>query len=104
MNGRSEMDARCSVGTLVVLSVMSLWGCGGGGSTAPLPPNPVPMIAGISPNTAMRGGKAFTLTVSGSTIVAGVEVQWNGSSRTTTFLNGGQGTGEVGADDISAAG
>src|SRR5256885_3670229 len=104
MNGRSEMAARCSVGTLVVLSAMSLWGCGGGGSTAPLPPNPVPMIAGISPNTATRGGKAFTLTVSGSNFVAGVAVQWNGSSRSTTFINGSQVTAQIGADDISVAG
>src|SRR5256885_17161542 len=78
MNGRSEMAARCSVGTLVVLSALSLWGCGGGGSTAPLPPNPVPMIAGISPNTATRGGKAFTLTVSGSNFVAGGGGKWEG--------------------------
>ena len=53
---RSEMPARCSAGTLVGLSAMSLWGCGGGsgGSSAPLT-NPVPMIAAISPNAATRG-------------------------------------------------
>jgi hypothetical protein len=98
------MAPRCSAGTLVVLSAMSLWGCGGGGSTAPLPPNPVPMIAAISPNTAARGGPAFTLTVSGSNFVSGVAVQWNGSSRSTTFVNGGQVTAQIGADDISVAG
>ena len=98
------MSARRSAGTLVVLSAMSLFGCGGGGSTAPRPSNPVPMIAAISPNTAVRGGAAFTLTVSGSNFVSGVAVQWNGSSRSTTFVNGGQVTAQIGADDISVAG
>jgi hypothetical protein len=83
---------------------MSLCCCGGGGSTAPLPSNPVPIIAAISPNTAVRGGAAFTLTVSGSNFVSGVAVQWNGSSRSTTFVNGGQVTAQIGADDISVAG
>lgn len=96
------MPARYSAGTLIVLSAMSMWGCGTGGSSPP-PPNPVPTIATISPNTATRGGTAFTLTVNGSNFVSGVGVQWNGSSRSTTFVNGSQVTAQITSDDILVA-
>jgi len=90
---------------LVLLSASSLSGCGGGGSapSAPLP-NPVPTIAAVSPNNATRGGPAFTLTVNGSNFVSGAAVQWNGSSRPTTLVNGSQVTAQIAADDISVAG
>ena len=99
------MPARFSAGMLVLLSASSLSGCGGGGSapSAPLP-NPVPTIAAVSPNNATRGGPAFTLTVNGSNFVSGAAVQWNGSSRPTTLVNGSQVTAQIAADDISVAG
>ena len=98
------MAARCSAGTLVVLSAMSLLGCGGSSSSSGPISNPVPMITTISPKTATRGDPAFTLTVSGSNFVSGAAVRWNGSSRSTTFVNDGQVTAQIGADDISVAG
>ncbi len=96
------MQVRFSAGTLLVLSVMSLSGCGSGNS-APLS-NPVPTIAAISPNNATRGGPAFTLTVNGSNSASGAALQWNGSNRLTTFVNASQVTAQIGADDISVAG
>lgn len=98
------MPAKYSAATLAVLTVTGLWGCGsgGGGSSVP-PPNPVPTIANISPNTGTRGGSGFTLTVNGSNFVSGAIVQWNGSSRSTTLVNGSQVTAQISADDISVA-
>src|SRR5260370_19329341 len=96
------MQVRFSAGTLLVLSVMSLSGCGSGNS----PPlsKPVPTIAAISPNNATRGGPAFTLTVNGSNSASGAALQWNGSNRLTPFVNASQVTAQIGADDISVAG
>jgi len=90
---------------LFLCSLGLLAGCGGANS-APPPPllNPVPTIAAISPNNATRGGPAFTLTVNGSNFVSGAAVQWNGSSRSTTFVNGNQVTAQIAVDDISLAG
>lgn len=93
---------------LFIFFLCSSWllaGCGSGNS-APPPPllNPVPTIAAISPNNATRGGPAFTLTVNGSNFVSGAAVQWNGSSRSTTFVNGNQVTAQIAVDDISVAG
>ena len=66
--------------------------------------NPVPSIASLVPNTATAGGPAFTLTVNGGSLVAGAQVLWNGSARTTTFVNAGQVTAAITAADIATAG
>jgi hypothetical protein len=50
------------------------------------------------------GGPAFTLTVNGTNYVNASAVQWNGSSRTTTFVSGTQLTASISAADIVAAG
>jgi hypothetical protein len=79
-------------------------GCGG--SSGPPPPltNPVPAIASISPNTATQDGPAFPLTVNGSNFVSGSTVEWNGSSRPTTFSNSTQLTAQIPATDIIPSG
>jgi hypothetical protein len=89
------MPARYSLGTLVVLSMMGLAGCGGGGSSAPPAPlpNPVPTIAALSPNNATRGGPDFILTVNGSNFVSGASVQGNGSNRFHNIRQQRQGDG-----------
>ena len=66
--------------------------------------NPVPVTASISPNTAIAGGAAFTLTVNGSNFVNGSVVKWNGALLTTTFINPTQLTATVAATDIAVAG
>lgn len=92
---------------LVAVSIAALltsFGCGGGGNGSSLSSNPTPVISAMSPNTATRGGVAFTLTVNGSNFVSGAAVQWNGSARQTTLVNGQQVTAQISADDISVAG
>jgi hypothetical protein len=66
--------------------------------------NPVPAATSIAPNNATAGGNAFTLTVHGSNFVHTSVVQWNGSGRTTTFVNGGKVTAKITAADIALGG
>ncbi|MGH9859035.1 MAG: putative Ig domain-containing protein [Candidatus Acidiferrales bacterium] len=66
--------------------------------------NPVPAITNLSPTSATPGGPAFTLTVTGSSFVAGSVVQWDGSNRTTTFVSDTELTAAIPATDIAMAG
>lgn len=66
--------------------------------------NPVPALTSLSPTTAVLGGAAFTLTLSGSNFVSGSTVQWNGSNRPTAFVTSSQVTAQIPATDIAAGG
>src|SRR6516225_5314908 len=88
------LNAGCSVGS----------GMTAGPTPTPTPmptptPNPAPSIATLSPATRVVGGTDFTLTVSGSNFVAPSVVQWNGSSRPTTFVSSSQLTAQIQASD-----
>jgi glycosyl transferase family WbsX len=102
------MISKCQASPLEILLAMLLaaatLGCGGGGSGSVAVTNPIPTISALSPSTATRGGPAFTLTVNGSNFVSGAAVQWSGSPRPTTFVNAGQVTAQISADDIVVAG
>jgi len=63
-----------------------------------------PIVTGFSPTSAKAGGTAFTLTVNGSNFAANDGVTWNGSVRTTTFVNSTQVTASITALDIANAG
>jgi IPT/TIG domain len=63
-----------------------------------------PLISSLSPTSANPNGPAFTLTVNGSNFAASDVVTWNGTPRTTTFVNASQVTASISMDDISAAG
>ncbi|HAM51438.1 MAG TPA: hypothetical protein DCP92_12400, partial [Nitrospiraceae bacterium] len=52
--------------------------------------NPVPTTTSLSPSTAMPGGAGVALTVNGTSFVSNSVVQWNGSSRTTTYVSSTQ--------------
>jgi hypothetical protein len=65
--------------------------------------NPSPMLASISPTSALAGSAAFTLTVNGSNFVSGSVVRWNGNDRPTSG-SGNQRTAAIPASDIAAAG
>jgi len=52
-------------------------------------------VTSLSPNGAIAGGAAFTLTVNGTGFVSGATVQWNGTPLSTTFVNGTQLTAAV---------
>jgi hypothetical protein len=68
------------------------------------PSNDVPTIAAISPTSALAGGAAFTITVSGINFLAGSVVSFGGKARTTTFVSATQLTAAVPADAIATAG
>ena len=67
------------------------------------PPNPVPVITTISPNTVGAGTGAFVLTVNGTGFVNGSTVQFNGSNRATTFVSDTRLTAQILAEDIAGA-
>jgi hypothetical protein len=66
--------------------------------------NPLPNANSLSPTTAMAGGAAFTLTVTGTDFVSGSIVNWNGTGLTTTYLSGTKVTASVPASDIATVG
>ncbi len=79
--------------------------------TGPSDPLPVPSISSLAPNSILQGSSAFTLTVNGAPIspatdafVAGAQVQWNGSARTTTFVSPIQLTAQIPNTDLVNAG
>jgi hypothetical protein len=66
---------------------------------------PNPTNTSVSPNSRVSGAGAFTLTVYGTNFVNGQSiVRWNGSNRTTTFVNTTQLTAAINAADITIAG
>jgi hypothetical protein len=66
--------------------------------------NPVPLInQPLVPDSAVPGGSGFSLTVNGTGFVSASVVNWNGSARTTTFVNSSQLTAIVSGSDIAAA-
>jgi 6-phosphogluconolactonase (cycloisomerase 2 family) len=66
--------------------------------------NPVPTITTISPNSAVAGGAAFTLTVNGTNFVPASLITFGGTARTTTFVSSTSLTASVDADAIATAG
>lgn len=67
------------------------------------PPNPVPVITSINPNTVGAGTGAFVLTVNGTGFVNGSVVQFNGVNRVTTFVSATQLTAQILAEDVAGA-
>src|ERR1019366_10331307 len=65
--------------------------------------NPVPVITSLVPNTVSAGSGALMLTVNGSNFISSSVVQWNGSARTTAFVNAGQLTAAITAADVLTA-
>lgn len=81
----------------------------GGGASNSLtfnitPPNPVPVLSSLTPNSAGVGGPGFNLTVNGSGFVSGSVVNWNGSARPTTFSSSTQLIAQIPASDIANVG
>jgi len=66
--------------------------------------NPVPTTTSINPASKCVGAASFTLTVNGTNFVATSVVRFNGSDRTTTFVNPTQLTATILASDLTTAG
>ncbi len=64
-----------------------------------------PTTTSISPSSATAGSGGFTITVDGTNFVSGSStVTWNGSSRSTTFVNATQLTASILGTDITSPG
>jgi uncharacterized repeat protein (TIGR03803 family) len=62
-----------------------------------------PAISSLNPSTVTAGSGAFTLTVNGTNFANGAVVNWNGSARPTTFVNGSTLTAAIPAADIATS-
>jgi hypothetical protein len=100
--------SRIQLCLILLLGIVGLSACGGSSSSTsnppPPPPNPVPSISSLSPSSASAGGAAFTLTVNGTNFISTSAVQWNGSSRTTSYVNATQLTAAITAADLTVQG
>jgi len=96
------------LGCGAILFAVGLSSCGGGNSNSSTDPanpdNPQPTLISFSPFNAQAGGGSFALTLYGSNFASSSEVLWNGSTRTTTFVNSNQLTAQISAGDIASAG
>jgi 6-phosphogluconolactonase (cycloisomerase 2 family) len=101
---KAKAFSRTMCALLLLLTVSGLADCGGNGSTGKLPPPPPPTITSISPNNAVVGGAAFTLTINGTNFIASSMVNFNGSAPATTFVNPAQVTAAIPASSIASTG
>jgi uncharacterized protein (TIGR03437 family) len=65
---------------------------------------PVPAITTLSPASAVAGGAAFTLSVSGTAFLSGATVEWNGTAIPTVFVSSSSLQAQVAASLIATAG
>jgi hypothetical protein len=61
-------------------------------------------LTAISPDAGVLNGPAFTLTVTGTNFLSNSVIQWNGSTRPTTFVSATQLTAAIPASDLTTAG
>jgi len=66
--------------------------------------NALPLISSLSPGSALAGAGALTLTVTGNYFLNTSKVRWNGSDRSTTFVNAKQLLASVTAADVASVG
>jgi hypothetical protein len=82
----------------------------GGGESNPFTLGIVPGVAGaptitsLDPGAVIAGSAAFTLTVNGTNLFPSSVVQFNGSTRPTTFVNATQLTAAISAADVASIG
>ena len=104
---RSFYVTKCYAAVFVML-VSSLVGCSGGSDAseprAPTPNVSAPSVTTISPNRAMAGSAAFTLTVNGANFVSESTVNFDGTPRPTTLVSALQLTAAIPASAIASAG
>ena len=78
---------------------------GGGGVSAALPLQIQPAsISMLSTQSVFAGSPGFTLTVSGYGYWPQSVIQWNGSSRPTTYTNAGQLVAQISTNDLVTVG
>lgn len=83
---------------------------GAGGTSEPFSiavsptPNPVPTLSSVSPNSAVAGSGATSITVTGTGFVASSVVRLNGVSLATTVVNGTTLNATIPASSLTAVG
>src|ERR1700679_3104955 len=98
---RAKAFSRSMRALFLLLAVSGLANCGGSSSKEQMPPpNQTPTITSISPNTAVAGGAAFTLTINGTNFVAASMVNFGGSAPATSFVNSTQLPGHLQSDKL----
>ena len=90
---------------------ISVFTYGGGGNVVYSPAvsftvasSGTPVICSISPASLVAGASAFTLSVVGAGYSSGSTVDWNGSSRTTTFISANSLQAQITSTDVAKAG
>ena len=96
-----SMTATASIGTVLTAAGSTLVAATAV-SASGVSNNPVPTLSSLSPSSAALGSNGFTLTVNGGSFVSGAQVLWNGSPRTTTFVNVNQLTANIPASDVAS--
>src|SRR5262249_19600160 len=64
----------------------------------------MPILRSISPTSIQAGGAAQTITLTGTNFFSDSHVQFNGSSRPTTFVSATQLTVQLSSSDLAQAG
>jgi trimeric autotransporter adhesin len=78
-------------------------GCGPSKAPAPSASNPVPSIAGLSPNSVPAGIPDIIVRVTGKSFIPGSIVRWNSSNRRTAYISSTQLDASIAAADIATA-
>jgi hypothetical protein len=106
------------IAACALLSLSLLVGCGGNSSGSngqaqnpapsnpapPNPSNPAPSLSSISPNSAVSGSPAITITAVGSNLISSSVVEWNGVPLPTSYGSSTTITAQVSATDLQNAG
>jgi IPT/TIG domain-containing protein len=87
---------RLAVISLLAITLAMLVSCG----TC----SPAPLISSITPSSVTAGGNQFLLTVNGNGFRHDSMVEWNGSSRLTSFVSSHQLVAVITAADIAQPG
>lgn len=98
-----------TAGSHVITAIYGGDGNNTGSSSTPLTQQvvgsyPSPSAISLSPSSTIAGGAGFNLAVQGSDFFPASTVLWNGSARTTTYVNGAELLAAISAADIALAG
>ncbi len=89
---------------VLIIPLLFLSACGGGGTTPSPQTNPVPVISSLTPSTIIVGSTATTVVIGGSGFISSSTAQWNQANRTTTYVSSTQLKVELTAADLAAVG
>src|SRR5262249_673451 len=99
---RTRVTAQHLLGiTLFLVTGLALTGCG---SDTQQPTTTSPSVSSISPAGTSVGAAPLTLNVKGSNSEQGSTVNWNGNSRTSTFVSSTQLQAHIMAADLANVG